>query len=140
MQGFIVNDTTVTGITTAFDVTKGILLKFDASTDPKSKPVPQSCYYSHVVVTLDVTAGLPATIQAMLTWDVAGDDLMAGPTELITLQSGLTTATRRMFGAAVNAWPSATSDQTTLSSVYLFLAVDAGTVDLVKAELFWSKG
>jgi hypothetical protein len=138
MQGFVVNEVTVTGITTAFDPAKAIKLVQSTAVDANSKLLPQAGYYSHVAVTLEVTAGLPTTVQAMLCWDADGDHILAGPTDLITLQAGLTTAAIRMFTASISAWPTATADQTTIQAVYLFLLVDVGTVDCTKVELFWS--
>ena len=43
MQGFIANDAVVTGIDTAYDLTKKILLHEDSSIDPRSRAMPQSC-------------------------------------------------------------------------------------------------
>jgi hypothetical protein len=139
-QGFINNAAAVAGITNAWDSAKGIALKADLTADPKARDMPQGCFLSHLVVKADETVATCATLQAALTWDAEGNDLLAGPTSAAAVFDGLTDTSLRMVSFKLDSWVTAPSDQTTIQTVYLWLQTDAGTVTVPVngAQLFWS--
>ena len=138
MQGFAVNDATVTGISTSYVAGKKILLHEDSTADAKSSALPSACYLSHLDLQLDETVGTATKVTAFLAWDSNGDDPMTGVSEGNTLWTGMTTTTLRNTSIALDVWVTAPAGQTTLGKCYLWLKTDAGTVSCTKARLHWA--
>lgn len=136
-QGFIVNDAEVAGITTAYDLAKVILLHEDTTSDSRSQKMPSSCTVCDLEGVVDTTGGSPAQISGYLTWDAAGDNIMAGPFNVTTLVAGLTAETLFMFTVELREVRTAPAGATAQGQCYLFLKTDAGTVTLKKARLGW---
>ena len=140
MQGFIVNDATVTGIGTSYAIGDAILLHEDSAADARSRAMPQSCYLSHIDLQLDETGGTASTVDLFLSWDSGGDDPMTGESSGNALWSGLTDTSLRNTSIALGVWVTAPSGQTTAGKCYLFIKV-AGTtpaVSATKVRLHWS--
>jgi hypothetical protein len=64
MRGFICNDNATTEIVATYG--NGVLLHEDASVDARSRAMPQSCWLSHVDISL-TNATSAATVSAFLT-------------------------------------------------------------------------
>jgi|TARA_Y100000296_G_scaffold81657_1_gene109286 hypothetical protein len=145
MQGFIVNDktttvdSTITGIGTSFTLAKKILLEADTDVDAKAKALPQTGYASNLELQLKANSGSPTTATVVLTWDSDGTVPFCGP-GTGTLYTGLTTssATYRNTSVAIDSWYTAPTAQTTAGTVYMWVKVDAGTVDFSSARLNWA--
>lgn len=141
MQGFINNAAAVAAIGSTFDVAKPIILKADTTADGRAVDIPQACFYSHLTINVDTIASSAASVQAMLTWDVEGDDILAGPTNAGTLQAGLTGgSTTGMVTFSLNSWITATAEQSANQTIYLWLKTDTGTLTVPAngAKLFWA--
>jgi hypothetical protein len=138
MQGFAVNDATVTGITNSFVAGKKILLHEDSTADAKSSALPSACYLSHLDLQLNETGATASEISAFLAWDSDGDDPMTGVSEGNKLWTGLTTTTLRNTSIALDVWVTAPAGQTTQGKCYLWLKTDSGTVECTKARLHWA--
>ena len=138
MQGFAVNDATVTGITDSYVVGKRILLHEDSTADAKSSALPSACYLSHLDLQLDETVGTTTQVSAFLAWDSDGDDPMTGESASNPLWTGMTDTSLRNTSIALDVWITAPTGQTTQGKCYLFLKTDAGTVSCTKARLHWA--
>mgnify|MGYP003118582884 CR=1 FL=1 len=138
MQGFAVNDADVTGINTGYVLAKKILLHEDSASDTYSKPVPRSCYVSHLDLQLDATSGSPTQVSAFLAWDSDGDDPMTGESSGNVLWSGMTDTSLKNVSVGLDVWSTAPAGQTTKGKCYLWIKVDAGVVTLKKARLHWA--
>lgn len=139
-QGFITNAAAVTVITNVWSAAKGIKLEATSTGDDLSRhPMPQACHKSHVTVKADETVAACTKLTAMLTWDAAGDDVMAGPTAEGDVWDGLTDVSLRMISFRLDAWITATSEQANAGECYLWLKTDAGTitVPIGGAKLHW---
>ena len=143
-QGFIVNDTGGSGVEasvgTSYSTSKYALLHEDSGvggTDPRSKAMPQSCYLSHLELSLTTAGGSPTTVSCFLTWDSAGNDAITAEAAGVALHPGVTTAGLQSTSIALDVWVNAPTDQTTAGKVYLWLKVDAGTVNITRARLNW---
>ena len=119
----------------------GVLLQKNAA-DIASVDLPTSGYeLSHLEIIM-ATDATPATVEAYLSWDSAGDDIAAGPTQTAVKLAALQTATRKgcvIFLDRIRPRTPAV-DQTTAGTIYLWLKVDATTgtgtePDLVRARL-----
>jgi len=141
-SGFVVNDATVSGIGAAFLLAKKIKLQEDVASDANSihGALPQGgARWSHVDLVFAVASGSPTTVDALLCWDSTGDDVAAGPTQnSLNITAGLTTTGNRMCSLTLDVVPHAPASQTDAGVVYLWLKVDAGTINLTKARLHWS--
>ena len=135
--GFIVNDATVAGVTTTYVLAQAVLLHEDAAIDANSKAMPQAVYVSHADVVVDETVATCATLSAMLTWDAAGNEIMAGPSNAAPVAAGMTDISLRMCTIKFDGWPRAPAVQTTKGKCYMFLKTDAGTVTVTKVRLYW---
>ena len=137
-QGFIVNDAAVSAIGTSYAVGKGIKLHGDTGSDANSRQVPQACYLSHLEVTVDTASGSPTKLSAFLTYDSAGDEPLTGESADNTLHAGLTNTSLLNTAITLDVFFNAPATQTTAGALYLFLKVDAGTVNCTKARLHWA--
>ena len=141
MQGFIVNDATVSDIETSYVLGERILLHEDSTADPLSKSMPRSCYLSHLEIQLDQADDSSSTVSqvsAFLAWDSGGDDPMTGESPSNPLWTGLTDTSLRNTSIALDVFVSAPSGQTTQGKCYLWLKVDGGAATLKKARLHWA--
>jgi hypothetical protein len=144
-SGVIGNDAVVAGITTSYALGKAILLHEDSAIEPNSVhgAIPNSsAIWSHLVLKMTVTAGAVSSVECFLTWDAAGDEIAAGPTQsAFNVVSGMTTSALRSVVIPMDGiMPRASSVQTTPGKLYLFVKTDsggAGTVTLNRAELHW---
>ena len=141
-QGFIVNDIggasgVEASVGTSYSTSKYALLHEDSGIDARSKAMPQSCYLSHLELSLTTAGGSPTTVSCFLTWDSAGNDALTAEASAVALHAGVTTAGLQSTSIALDVWVNAPTDQTTDGKVYLWLKVDAGTVDITRARLNW---
>ncbi|MFH2073216.1 MAG: hypothetical protein ABIJ75_10245 [Actinomycetota bacterium] len=140
--GFIVNPADVTGITTAYDLTKVIEVRVtatgDANHDSRTRQPPQGCGWSDLELQLDVTAGLPTSVQAKVYYDATCDDLFAGESTVTGLTPGMTDTSRR--GCTItfeDVQPVPPTSQTTPGTFYVLLRVNVGTVTCELARMHW---
>jgi hypothetical protein len=138
-SGFVVNDTTVASIGTSFALAKKIKMQEDVASDANSLhgTLPHGgARWSHVDLVFANSGA--ATIDAMICWDSTGDDIAAGPTQnSLNIAAGLTTTGNGMCTLTLDVVPHAPAGQTDDGVVYLFLKVNAGTINLTKARLHW---
>lgn len=142
-HGFIVNDAEVAGIQAAFTSS---LLHEDVAIDAKSAngELPSSCLLDHLDVIVDVTAGAVTAVECKLTWDAAGDDLIAPLASLTTaagtLIAGQTDVSLLLGVSPLARWVRAPATQTTSGKVYLWIRASAGggTMTLKIARLHWT--
>jgi hypothetical protein len=137
-QGFIVNDATVSAIATSYAADKAILLHEDSTADANSKALPQACFLSHLELQLDTASGSPTKVSAFLTYDSSGDDPLTGESADNTLHAGITDTSLVNTAIDLTVYFRAPAGQTTAGKLYLFLKVDAGTVNCTKARLHWA--
>ena len=141
-QGFVVNDLggasgVEASVGTSYSTSKYALLHEDSGIDARSKAMPQSCYLSHLELSLTTAGGSPTTVSCFLTWDSAGNDALTAEASAVALHAGVTIAGLQSTSIALDVWVNAPTDQTTDGKVYLWLKVDAGTVDITRARLNW---
>ena len=86
MRGFICNDNATTEIQETYG--NGLLLE-ENTVDAKSRAMPQSCWLSHVDISL-TNANSATTLSAFLTWDSGKDHPMSGEATGYKLMSGST--------------------------------------------------
>jgi hypothetical protein len=141
-QGYITNNAAQTLITTVFAVGQAIPLTTGTAVGSRSRPIPGGTYLSHLSLVMSETGATTAQVEAFLCWDAQGDELAFGPTGLVNVTSGLTTAARRMVSIKVDAVVTAPETQDADQTLYLFLRTDAGTVTLPAggAKLHWAQG
>jgi hypothetical protein len=138
MQGFAVNDATVTGINDGYVVGNKILLHEDSTADAKSSALPSACYLSHLDIQLGDASGT-SKVSAYLTWDEDGNDPMTGESQGNPVWTGLTGSDNlRCTSIGLDVWVTAPTGQTTQGKCYLFLKTDTGTVECTKARLHWA--
>ena len=77
-------------------------------------------------------------MSAFLTYDSAGNDPLTGESADNTLHAGVGDATLLNTAIDLTVYFRAPASQTTAGKLYLFLKVDAGTVDCTKARLHWA--
>lgn len=111
---------------------------YDKTTDPQSCSIAAdgSVSMSHIEVQLDNLVGGPTTVTAWLTWDSTGMEL-AQTVATSTIQTppaaGATTAAAFFdFSGGSCHWRIPAG-----KALYLWLALDAGTADLVVGRLFF---
>tara|TARA_R110002051_G_C8431927_1_gene453586 strand:+ start:28 stop:480 length:453 start_codon:yes stop_codon:yes gene_type:complete len=145
MQGFIVNDAEVTGITGSYVLGKKVLLHEDndpsTGSDVYSKAMPNSCYLSHLDLQLDQEeATLHKYVSCFLTWDAAGDDPMTSESAGNQVVAGLTDTSLALASIALDVWVTRPAGQTTAGKVYLHLRGNAAgaTYAVKKARLHWA--
>lgn len=146
-QGFIVNEAEVAGITTTIAAAAVITLGAFTTVDANATAIPAGGYMSHVEVQATKTAGTPATLTAVLTYDVAGDD-PASVATAVPLVASATTANTYVAKIPLDQWnrtpavPGALPPPAgyTYGRLYLFLVTNAGTITLNKARLQWRDG
>lgn len=136
-NGFIVNDADVAGVTTSYNVAQVILLQEDSAADVRSRALPQSCMIGDLELVVDETGATVSQLSGFLTWDSAGNDIMAGEFTASTV-SGLTGTSLRMCSVELREFRTAPSGQTTKGKCYLWLKTSAGTCTVKKARLHWS--
>jgi len=106
--------------------------------DDASVAIPQSgAVWSHLEVI--VTGATTATVDAFITWDTAGDDIAAGPTQAsVTLAPAATTANRKLCVITLDdIVPRVPPDQTTAGALKVYVKVDAGTPVLTRCRMHW---
>ena len=135
--GFMANESAVTEIATAYDVTKPIKLVGPSSVDSFSRVMPQACHLSQFELKMSVTSGAPRCIQVLFTWDSIGDDPMLREAEAEFGYDQLTgSGINAIFPLNVNL--RAPSTQTALGEIYAWVKVDVGEVTVDIARLQWS--
>jgi len=135
MRGFICNDNATTEIVTSYG--NGLLLEENA-VDPKSRAMPQSCWLSHVDISL-TNANDATTLSAFLTWDSGKNHPMSGEATGYKLQSGSTSNLKHVT-IALDMDATAPTAQTTAGKCYLWVLVDdsAGNPEIASARLHWA--
>tara|TARA_R110002020_G_scaffold137336_2_gene306285 strand:- start:323 stop:748 length:426 start_codon:yes stop_codon:yes gene_type:complete len=136
MQGFIVNDNATTEIVATYG--NGLLLHEDSSADAKSRAMPQSCYLSHLDLSL-TNANSATTVSCFLTWDSGKDHPVTGEATGQKLSAG-STSNLKHVSIALDAIVTAPSTQTTAGKCYLWVLVDdaAGNPEIATARLHWA--
>jgi len=136
MRGFICNDNTTTEITTSYG--NGVLLHEDATIDARSRAMPQSCWLSHVDISL-TNANDATTVSAFLTWDSGKDHPMSGEATGYKLSSGSTSNLKHVT-IALNMDATAPSSQTTAGKCYIWILVNdaTGSPEVASARLHWA--
>ena len=145
MQGFIVNDAEVAGITGTFVLGKRILLHEDSIADKYSKALPNSCYLSHLDIQVQnegVATHDKCTV--FLTWDADGNNPVTGLAQGLTLWEGLTGSAGIEYQATcidLGVWVTRPAGQTTEGKIYMHIrgnAASPATFALRKARLHWA--
>tara|TARA_A100001515_G_C4490241_1_gene183066 strand:+ start:227 stop:652 length:426 start_codon:yes stop_codon:yes gene_type:complete len=136
MRGFICNDNATTEITTSYG--NGLLLKEKDTVDAKSRAMPQSCWLSHVDISL-TNANSATTLSAFLTWDSGRDHPMSGEATGYKLQSGSTSNLKHVT-IALDMDATAPTAQTNAGTCYLWVLVDdaTGNPEIASARLHWA--
>ncbi len=136
MRGFICNDNATTEITTSYG--NGLLLKEKDTVDAKSRAMPQSCWLSHVDISL-TNANSATTLSAFLTWDSGRDHPMSGEATGYKLQSGSTSNLKHVT-ISLDMDATAPTAQTTAGTCYLWVLVDdaTGSPEVATARLHWA--
>tara|TARA_R110002012_G_scaffold1471_2_gene6304 strand:- start:680 stop:1105 length:426 start_codon:yes stop_codon:yes gene_type:complete len=136
MRGFICNDNATTEIVTSYG--NGVLLHEDAAVDARSRAMPQSCWLSHVDISL-TNANSAATVSAFLTWDSGKDHPMTGEATGYKLQAG-STSNLKHVSISLDADVTAPTAQTTAGKCYLWILVDdaTGSPEVATARLHWA--
>tara|TARA_R100001163_G_C5061514_1_gene198453 strand:- start:337 stop:762 length:426 start_codon:yes stop_codon:yes gene_type:complete len=136
MRGFICNDNATTEITTSYG--NGLLLKEKDTVDAKSRAMPQSCWLSHVDISL-TNANSATTLSAFLTWDSGKDHPMSGEATGYKLQSGSTSNLKHVT-ISLDMDATAPTAQTTAGTCYLWVLVDdaTGSPEVATARLHWA--
>ena len=136
MQGFICNDNATTEIVASYG--NGLLLHEDSAVDPKSRAMPQSCYLSHIDLSL-TNANSATTVSCFLTWDSGRDHPMTGEATGQKLQAG-STGNLKHVSIALDAVVTAPTAQTTAGACYLWVLVDdaTGSPEVATARLHWA--
>lgn len=139
MQGFIVNDATVTVITGSYVLGKKVLLHEDSSSDPLSKAMPNSCYLSHLDIQCDNTTGTHTKISCFLSWDEDGDDPMTAVSTGNPVWTGMTDTSLLNTCIALDVWVTRPTGQTTSGKCYLHVRgnTSGAEMSLTKARLHW---
>jgi hypothetical protein len=146
MQGFVVNDAEVSDITSAYQLSKKILLHEDSTADTYSRALPNSCYLSHLDLQFLQESGDTADhtkISAFLSWDDAGNDPMTAESVGNEGWDGLTTSSGETFlstSIALNVWVTRPAGQTTSGKCYLHVRGNKASTEftLKKARLHWA--
>jgi len=135
MRGFICNDNATTEITASYG--NGLLLE-ENTVDPKSRAMPQSCWLSHVDISL-TNATAAANLSAFLTWDSGRDHPMSGEATEQVLQSGSTSNLKHVT-IALDMDATAPTAQTTAGKCYLWVKVNdvGGNPEIASARLHWA--
>lgn len=142
-SGFITNAAEQTGITTAYNSGQGIALTEAVAADANSVhgSLPAAgAVWSHLRLVLDETVGTTAAISAFLTWDAAGNDIAAGPTQsTFSTEAGLSDTSLRMVVIPMDNIVPRMPASGTQGQLTLWLKTDAGTVTcpVGGAELHW---
>lgn len=150
-QGFMCEEADVAGITTSIAAAAVITLSGGVAAklrDNNAVTGPAGGYLSHIDLQLLATAGTPATVTAVLTYDVTGDDPAAVITAVPLTLAATTAATYlgRVYIDDWYRWPAGVGSGGTIANTYpstkfyLFLVTNAGTVTLKKARLHWRDG
>ena len=135
MRGFICNDNATTEITASYG--NGLLLE-ENTVDPRSRAMPQSCWLSHVDISL-TNATDATTVSAFLTWDSGRDHPMSGEATGYKLQSGSTSNLKHVT-ISLDMDATAPTAQTTAGKCYLWVLVDdvGGNPEIATARLHWA--
>ena len=135
MQGFICNDNVTTEIVTTYG--NGLLLE-ENTVDAKSRAMPQSCYLSHVDLSL-TNANSATTVSCFLTWDSTKNHPMTGEATGQKLSAG-STSNLKHVSIALDASVTAPTAQTTAGKCYLWVLVDdsTGLPEIATARLHWA--
>lgn len=130
--GFLTNTGTASGITTSYDVTKGLALTDTDTTAgepgitsvPGSEtPLPQGVYLDHLTIRATNT-GAVATIYCWLSWDAAGDNIITAEGTLAPVTM-LTTTTLIGGAIPIDAWVRPPGKQLT---IYLWMKTNANSI------------
>lgn len=147
-QGFICNADPVPGIATTFDAGTRVVLGAYTATDAYATAIPAGGYWSHLELVLFKTSGSPASVSAMITWDVDGEQPAWILATAVTLTACPTNGDLLLASIPIDRWPrypwgaGAGAVQETLSppNLSLFLAINAGEVSCNVARLQWRDG
>lgn len=143
-QGFACEAADVASITTSYAIAQVVTLGANITRDASAKAVPAGGMWSYLDVQVLKTGGAPTTVEAVITWDTAGDDPAYVTTVAADLVAAGTTANTFIGTLPLNFWPStpwgaadgaARPAAYVTGRVYVQLRVDAGTVTLKKARL-----
>jgi hypothetical protein len=143
-QGFICETAEVAGITTPAALAEVITLSASADAvarDPLVVGSPAGGYLSHVDLILLATAGTPTGGSIVLTYDAAGDNVLAViPATDVSTSIAFTTAATFLLTAKLDKWCRLPTGGVA-GVVYAFLAVTGGaTVTVKKMRLHWRDG
>ena len=136
MRGFICHDNITTEIRETYG--NGLLLHEDSDMDPRSRAMPQSCWLSHVDISL-TNANDATTLSAFLTWDSGRDHPMSCEATGYKLQSGSTSNLKHVT-ISLDMDATAPTAQTTAGKCYLWVLVDdhTGSPEIASARLHWA--
>jgi hypothetical protein len=137
MQGFICNANATTEIVDSYG--NGLLLHEDSAVDAKSRAMPQSCYLSHLDLSLTTATASDLTVSCFLTWDSGKDHPMTGEATGQKLQVGGTSNLKHV-SIALDASVTAPTAQTTAGKCYLWVLISdaTGSPEIATARLHWA--
>lgn len=135
--GFIANAAEVLGVTSASY--SAVELSGDTTIDANAGVLPQSFILSDVEIVLDETVAGTTALTCWLSWDADGDDVIASPVTVSTV-AGQTDTSLRMAAVTLESFRRASKQQSTIGSIYLWVAVDAGTCTVKRVRAHWRSG
>ncbi|MCP4437124.1 MAG: hypothetical protein GY913_21830 [Proteobacteria bacterium] len=135
--GFVVSDVNNSAITADLSTTAVVLLHADSDQDANSEAMPSSGYLSHVELHF-TSAATPTTVQAHLTWELAGDEPASGQSAATTLHA-LQTSDEKGAAIGIDQFYRTPALATSAGQIYLWLVLDSGTATLESARLHWAE-
>ena len=142
MQGFIVNANATTEVRDTYAAmgggNVGLILEEDSTVDAKSRAMPQSCYLSHLDLSL-TNANSATTVDCFFTWDTGRDHPMTGEATGQKLSEGVTSNLKHV-SISLDAVVTAPTAQTTAGKCALWVQVNnhTGNPEIATARLHWA--
>jgi len=142
MQGFIVNANATTEVRDTYAAmgggNVGLILEEDSTVDAKSRAMPQSCYLSHLDLSL-TNANSATTVDCFFTWDTGRDHPMTGEATGQKLSEGVTSNLKHV-SISLDAVVTAPTAQTTAGKCVLWVQVNnhTGNPEIATARLHWA--
>ena len=132
MQGFIVNDATLSVATGSFGSVK---LHEDSAIDARSKAMPNACYLSHLDLKF-TGASSTTSVEVYITYDSTGDDPCTNTASTVTLTAGATSGVKHTT-INIGQYITAPASQSNTGALQLFLKSAGGGCTLAVARVHW---
>lgn len=112
----------------------GVACLSDAANEPNSKPFPRKGRISHIEIEIESSASSPATVDAYLTWDAAGNRI-ATPATTQTITPGTGTSGGVVYSVGVEY---DRPDDAVAGSIYVWARVNTGTAT-AHTRVYWRR-